>query len=343
MATYNAALGQWTDFCAEEGHDARVGNASPEQAAAFLAWLADSDSVTAGTIAGYKSGLRHHWLQATHHEDATRCPFTSDLVLATLSGIRRALAARDSAQRGSRPVTLSLGPIQLMQLAPYLNGARVASDEEAMLWAAATLGSYGLLRPNEFLGSYLLQDRKLYPHQIRFFDHLGQRIRPGFVGCPHRFEVALGATKADPLATNPPLVIRAKRAVEAMWRWFRRRHAFLAEDQLAPVFKLPGKKALTITALIQVLSVAMRRAGLMKEGEILTGRCFRRGGAADLVAAGASLEQIQAAGRWKSPAMVYTYTDPAVIQRREEAAAAGTASSLRPAAAAPFSLSTASA
>lgn len=334
LAAYGSAMTQWRDFCTEEEHCQAMGPVSPALAAGFLAWLADSDSVAASTIAGYKSGMRHHWLTANDHGDPDACPFTSHLANTAMTGIRRALAKRDQENRAARSVTASVGPRQLVKVHHFFHPPGVLiSDEQAMYWAAATLGAYGLLRPNEFLGSYLHADRKLRPEQIVFFVRAGSQEKAvvgQFNGPPHRFSVRLGPTKADQEGANAPIVIGERLAVEALWLWMRRRSSFAPEDRLGPVFKLPGQRPLTIRQLIDRLELAFHTVDPSAEKISLTGRCFRRGGAADLVQSGASLEQIQHAGRWSSSAMVYTYTDPAVVREREAAAASGSMAPLRP-------------
>ena len=324
---------QWRDFCSEEGHPLSMETVSPQLAAGFLAWLADSDSVAASTISGYKSGMRHHWLVATDQLDPNSCPFTNSLTNTTMTGIRRALAERDQANKSARQVTASVGPRKLVKVHHFFHPpGMLLSDEQAMYWAAATLGAYGLLRPNEFLGSYLHADRKLRPDQITFFaraDSNDKAIVGRFAGPPHRFSIRLGVTKADQVGANAPILIGERIAVEALWLWMRRRLAYSAEDQLGPVFKLPGQRPLTIRLLLDRLELAFRTVD-PHTPIFLTGRCFRRGGAADLVQAGASLAQIQNAGRWNSSSMVYTYTEPAVVREREAAAATGELDSLRP-------------
>jgi hypothetical protein len=341
-ASYASALTQWRDFCAESVDAAHagpdpaeaLGDVGPEQAADFFAWLADSASVTAGTIAGYRSGMRHHWLRQTGWADASN-PFSSHLVDATLRGIARVLAPADRAARAARTVTAALEPRQVARLAAVMlpAGNAPASDEQAMTWAAALIGSYGLLRPNEFLGSYQHQDRHLRASQLEFCIERGTPapvpIALTQADCPSLVRVRLGATKADQAGANAPLVIRARAAVEALWRWSRRRLAYSAATQAGPLFRVEGQRPLSIRALLDRLQTAMRAVDPAWDGR-LTGRCFRRGGASELVRDGASLEEIQQAGRWLSPAMVYTYSDVGAVQARAASASAGTAAPLAP-------------
>ena len=341
LATYRSALTQWRDYCDEEELPADVGTTSPVQAANFFAWLADSESLAATTIKGYASAMRHHWTTANGYRlSADSSPFSTDLSRVTIRGIQRALAPADQAARQDPAVTAPMGPQQLARLKDHfqpsaaIDGVRAqATDERVMLWAAATVASYGLLRPNEFLGSYRHVDRALRPSQLTFFARAGgttQALPGQYEGVPQRVQLTLGATKADQLGTNAPIVIDARLCVEAIWRWMHRRLAFSGEVQAGPVFRLPGQRPLSIRTLLDALTAALR----VVDPHIvhhLTGRCFRRGGASALVQAGASTSDIMQAGRWRSPAMVRTYAEPGVMRAREEAAAAGVQSSLQPA------------
>lgn len=320
---------QWKDYCEESGYSASLGDVGPAQAAGFLAWLADSESVSAGTISGYRSAMRWHWNQERGWPENGN-PFDSQLADATLRGITRTLAPMDRAARAERVVTAALEPKQVVRLNPILS-PDVATDEQVMVWAAALLGSYGLLRPNEFLGSYAHVDRHLRSHQLEYFVHRGTpspvQITVGHHDNPSEVRIRLGATKADQLGKNKPLVIRQRIAVQALWCWSRRRLAYSFETQVGPFFRVEGQRPLSIRSLLDRLQQAMRTVD-PDWNHRLTGRCFRRGGATELVRDGAPLEQIQAAGRWRSPAMVLTYSEPAAVQQRAAAAASGTASPL---------------
>ena len=101
-------------------------------------------------------------------------------------------------------------------------------------------------------------------------------------------------------------------AVDALWRWFGMRPPSTDPH----LFRLPGESPLSIASLTESIANACRADGL---GEIeITGKCFRRGGCSDMVAAGFTTAQIQTVGRWQSSAMVNTYADPA--SRRARAA-----------------------
>ena len=272
--------------------------------------------------------MSYHWNVANGWPSAS--PFDSKLVVAALRGIDKALAPADRAARESRVVTAALEPRQVIRLQGVLT-PRESTDEQVMIWAAALLGSYGLLRPNEFLGSYLHQDRNLRAHQLEFFVQRDTpcpiKLAPGSADNPSSVRLRLGATKADQLGTNKPLVLTGSAVVSALWRWSRRRLAYSADAQGGPFFRVEGQRPLSIRTLLTRLETAMRTVDPAWSHR-LTGRCFRRGGATELVRDGAAIDDIKAAGRWKSTPMVFTYSEPAAVQQRAAAAAAGTASPL---------------
>jgi hypothetical protein len=127
------------------------------------------------------------------------------------------------------------------------------------------------------------------------------------------YSVQLGPTKADQLGRNPPQRIAAAVAVSALWRWahIRRDLGGRAED---PLFQVPGQKALTRKQLFSTIQQwHLAATGVLPK---VTGKAFRRGGNQSLVASGASVPDMQRAGRWRSSAMPAVYSAPAAAAAR---------------------------
>lgn len=253
-------------------------------------------------------------------------PVEDRVVARVLAGIEKEqlparLAARASAPR-SPPLTADL----LESLRPLLEGADPPS---LMRWAAAATAVYGLLRPNELLGSAQHPGRSLSPAAVTFFarpnsDAVAGVPPPGAdiasVPVPDRFHLHLGVTKADARAKNRDLPIAAPVAVRALWRWMHRR------SQLSPtpgdrVFQVPGSPPLTLKGLTGAVSAALSIH--LGRPVRIQGRAFRQGGATTLLAGGAERADIAAMGRWKGVDMIPVYASGAAQSAR--AAAAGRA------------------
>ena len=307
--TYQSGITRFTEYCKGASIPLTVAGITPVVVANWVAHLAESTSLTAGTIGGYKSALRSWFLELSLW-NGTPNPFESPVASQIYAGVRRERIKADLLAKANRPMSIAIGPKLLLRLKPRLDTGGMRAT---MMWAAACLASHSLLRPNEFLGSYQLKDRAMRPEQIAFFAYEGKEtIAPPGGPLPHRYTIRLGVTKADQEGANAPLLVDAPMAVNALWRWFGMRPPS-TDPQL---FRLPGESPLSIASLTESIANACRADGL---GEIeITGKCFRRGGCSDMVAAGFTTAQIQTVGRWQSSAMVNTYADPA--SRRARAA-----------------------
>lgn len=320
--TYAAPLLAYRHYCTQRGLDAEPLAATPEAAGDWLAELALGGRISAATLRTYRSALSTAWEEAGGRgSNPLQDPFVERLV----RGASKLLLTRDLAARAARQITLELTPSVIAQFLPFvLEASSVAATTEgsaspslvpaACSWAATCLGVFGLLRPNEFLWVGQGQSAALTASAITFRVSPRHEAEQGLLprgvavtaeSIPDRFEVALGATKADPLARNGRLVIAARLAVEALWRWMHARRD-AGHTPHAPLFVLANGHALASRVLLnQVGAWYTRLTGATAK---LTGRAFRRGGASAMLSSGASIPDIMAAGRWKTPAMVGVYS-----------------------------------
>jgi hypothetical protein len=339
-----------------KGAEVPATDVTPAMAANFLASFLEPRSklhLSAASVANYKSGVRHWWLEEMGWPDpATRPnPFESAVSRAVLLGVRREKFEADRSAKVSRAVTESVGPALLEKILPHLIPAgslanvptATASDDQLMIWAAANIAAAGLLRPNEFLGSLQHKGRALMLSQLQFYvidcradmdtlirTSVEKPVRSLFR--PRKVVLTLGSTKADQFGDNAPLEIVEPQAVWALWLWCRRRGEagypvkYVHEQ---PLFQVYGEEPLSIRRLCDSIADAIWKTR-SRQGRRphITGRCFRRGGASELVRQGRTLAYIQAIGRWKSAAMPIRYADPSSLAARASAAARGKATPL---------------
>jgi hypothetical protein len=218
---------------------------------------------------------------------------------------------------------IEITPRILLEIEPHALHGMTARDMPTR--AAACMGTFGMLRPNEFLGSPAHPERRLRAAQIAFFapgsDIPLMLTRPeeneGSV--PEYFTIALGATKADQLANNQPHIVAARPAVEALWTWTHKRaeidrarvHCGRPSDPF--LFNHPGGAPMELSTIVKFLQDWLEAMGHGRP--LIAGKSFRRGGASGMVESGAARPEIAAAGRWRSAAMIDTYAN-AAAQRR---------------------------
>lgn len=328
LKAYAAAVANFKAYYRENDWLPEASLVTPEAAANYLAHLAKDTTLASGTISGYSSALRN-WVSRERRWTDEPNPFDSLLVCRTLEGIKRERTPAEAAARAQRPVTAMMGPEALAQLRPYLDPevsttpSKHSTAWRLMIWAAACLGSHCLLRPNEFV-----KDPPLDAWRVTFRSAKGATIAPikgGPTQLAHSAYIHLGVTKADQNATNKAVHTSSPLAVDALWRWATHRVDTGLSEREA-VFFHDGKHRLSLRVLLEALRDAHVAAG--KGPVLLTGRCFRRGGADELVRAGVSAEVVQEHGRWKSRAMVYRYAGQDALAARKQAADVGKATRL---------------
>lgn len=268
------------------------------RAEAWLAALHEQQPLLAsGTIQTYKAALHTRWEESGVAGDN---PWSSQRIRRMMIGIRRTRTSVAAARTISHPPSFEVTPPMLTRIAPCYD---TGYGDDAMQFAAITMGVGAMLRPGELLGS---RDRAaLLVSAVTFYNVDGTVVKGSYGdddSPPLRYTINLGPTKADQLGRNPPSIITNLIAVQSMWRWYRRKLAGDGDD--SPLFAHNGD-SLTIQRLLVRLSSALDTAGIV-HGR-LTGRCFRRGGASYHYGAGSSIATITLQGRWRSQRMIRVY------------------------------------
>ena len=319
--SYGAAVDRYKEFCVAHlpPYSIHPSALTPFIAAEWLASLATKRVLASATIKSYSSALSTWFVEGTLSDSLN--PIESIVVQRTLKGIVRELRPAEVQAREAASAPVELTPALLAQVEQYARPPG-CGNLELMLWAAANIGTYGLLRPSEFLGSHQHRDRALLPEQITFYakpdSMLSMPLLPPGTHVDHcpfpdRFVIALGATKADQLGSNAPLPVAAAPAVRALWRWIHLRR----DSMPAPgsrLFCLPSSAPLACSELLLAVQQWLSALGFVDP--IVRGRTFRRGGASSLMAAGTPQVDVAAAGRWRSQAMPLVYSNAASMQSR---------------------------
>ena len=329
--TYLSAVRRYQADRRAAGLSEKAWDCGPEDAANWLAHVWESGAIdpatqlTSATLKGYKSAMRNWFLKETSWAHGPN-PWESNLVSVVITGLGKDGAERESRSRAKKPQTVLIGPDAIKHLSRVMDPI-CGSNEQLMIWAAACLASHAMLRPNEFLGTYGLEQRHLRLDQIQFLNDNGIEMHPEahspITGGrpPQCFYVNLGVTKADPLAHNKPILVEEPLAVTALWRWMMVRASGL--DPGPQLFRQHGDRSLSIARLCKAIALACLQSGW---GHCkVSGKCFRRGKASEMVAQGHSAVVINAAARWKttSTKMILTYADPGAVAARATAAKAG--------------------
>jgi hypothetical protein len=329
--TYRIAQGQYRAYCTRTGQDGAAGAMTPQSVAGFIADLGERARHLPATIRTYRSALSTLWTECTLGEGGASNPVTSVAVERVLKGIAKRDVEAAIQRRCVADLHMALTP-ELLSSITLTGLAQDESPEIAMMLAAAHLGVYALLRPSELLGSAQHRDRALRVDQVVFSDGPASEMSRGrhrsvglftqaqwlqeaaAANCPDRMFVLLGATKADPLALNPPILIASIPAVLAVWRWM---HIRLFHGAECPeLFRLPGKQPLSTAELTRWLSAKV--SDVLGRPVTILGRAMRRGGASGLVSAGVPAADVAAAGRWRTVAMVDLYSSSESKAQRAE-------------------------
>lgn len=256
----------------------------------WITWLFASD-LAVGTVRTYLYGLAS-W----HVEEGHPSPlYTSHHVWRCWKGMKRWKG--EGGKRIRLPITTSL--LNQIKLRMRLD----SSEQDRLMWAAFTLGAYGLLRLGEFTIRSNKDDRVLRWRHIDWYTASGTRVAlvNGKVSDQaEEYRVLLEASKTDPFRKGVTIRILAPTAVHAMKSYCNKLIGPIAFN--APVFNNATSKnewaPLHRDAVVK--SIQLHLSALGKESSHYIGHSFRKGGAQSLAEAGVSSDVIQAMGRWSS-------------------------------------------
>jgi site-specific recombinase XerD len=317
--TYEAAIRRWKDYCNVLQLDPSPHAMTTEAAANFLASLAHQNIISSNSIRVYRSALSTYFMQGTLGMQGPN-PVDTPAVNLLIRGVKRVKQPEEAAKAQPPPYALTITVLESIR-SIFL---RPDDPQSVMMWAAANLAVYALLRPNEFLGSATYRDRALKPEQIAFFLYPRQIIRAQLLPSgsdvrefelPDRFEIQLGVTKTHQDGETEPVTVAGAPAVEAVWQWLHMRRDLHPKKHEQQLFRVPGSPVLSCAALTSALARAVEQA--TGERQRLTGKSFRKGGASSLLAAGADRDDIKKAGRWNSGSMIEVYADRQAKQQRK--------------------------
>ena len=177
--TYAKAVERYQIFCAAQGWDPSPAAVTAVTAAEFIAALGKEGRLCARTICVHRSAVSTWRLQATLADGPN--PLQSVAVERVIKGIARERQPIEAAAQQRRTPTIEVTPALLAAIQPWLlpRPPRGGTPQQLMVWAAANVATYALLRPSELLGSPQHPDRALLASQITFYmtrgsDHVGE-------------------------------------------------------------------------------------------------------------------------------------------------------------------------
>ena len=271
----------------------------------FVCHCANNLNLGYTTIKLYLCGVKHFYL-SLGYGDITHNMCRLNL---TLRGIKKATA---KAVKTRIPLTTDL----ISNLHSVLAAGLVDTDSDILLWAAICVGFFAGLRCGEFtVKSAFNPDIHLCKGDVIFaFDSsLGKAY------CT----LTLRASKTDPFRQGCQLLLYATGhtlcPITALQAYMARRTTFSLES---PLFCLPNGTPLTRKKFIELLRLALEKAGLPSNS--FCGHSLRRGFATSLSLAHTPETIIQTLGRWSSNCYKrYIDTPKSVVANAQQAIACG--------------------
>lgn len=295
---YQSNFDAYAAFCKEGGLP--LAPPSWPTAAAFVAYLADSGTRQAKTIAGIFTGVKTSWtlrrqpMQLPHLDPEGKALF--DLVM---KGVKRSpLLAKP------KRVRLPLGGAELK----LLRAAKPAPP----LWAACTMLFFGFLRGSELMYTTATGPRGeliVVSHGLMWGDLTWEK---------DAVVVRISRSKTDQQAlgwdgrlfrTGGPLC--PVEAITAVWRVTP--PAWRNDHQ--PMFRGPGGRAWSLDHFRKLLKAAVKAAGL-DPGSYNT-HSFRSGAASEASRGNVPPALIGLMGRWKSDIWRTAYVQPKQAEMRK--------------------------
>lgn len=297
--TYSAARNSYKAFCEEITGTLGDYEITAGRVAEWLTWLADIGQLSGDTIETYLSGISTWFVERTSGAAIEPVnPTSLRWVRRVLTGIQKDRAPVDQRRREENPIT---PPLTMDTIRTLKNAYNLSDPYELNLFAAAALAVGALTRPNALLGTPTYPNRGVQAQHITFFTRERTALSRTEGACgltPDHCEVRLPVDKNDQLHRGQTRIVSAPTVVQALWNLWRQRPT---EGHL---FRSKQGKPLQSQTLITSLKSAYEKVRL-PGGEHLTAKCFRRGGASTLAGAGASTEEIAAAGGWSHQAGTY--------------------------------------
>jgi hypothetical protein len=290
-STYRSAIRSYVKFATHF----QCNMALPIDAQDIVLWITYlfTANLSIGTVRTYLYGIAS-W----HIEEGHSSPLLASVhVWRCWKGMKRWKG--DGEKKVRRPITTSL----LSKVQQLMN---MHKAYDRMIWAAYTLGTYGLLRLGEFTIRTNKDDRILCWRHIDWFTSSGERV-PLLNGKVNEnaqeYRVLLESSKTDPFRRGVTIRILAPTAVKAM-----KSHCNgLTITPLfnAPVFDMAAdyankQKCVPMNRDTVVKSIQAHLTQLGEIGQHYNGHSFRKGGAQTLAEANVATDTIQTMGRWTS-------------------------------------------
>ena len=295
---------------------------TPASVSNWIASLADAAKpLKASTLHTYRSAVSTWWREETRSDGVN--PATHEYPGRVLRGVENAqLPSRLAAPRAHATLTVEL----LLRMRAKL--CATSGELPTRLWAACCLGVSALVRPGELFGRPPGAKQRDPPLRaaVTFFDASSAIVAHGSGGTPHAFEWRVGPTKTDRTGKDSTRLVAAQFAVRALWEWCELRHM---RAEASPYLFALDNSLLTEYSVLSALTAAHSASGL--GAATFSGKCFRQGGSATLIAAGVPNEDVMRAGSWKSSGMPSLYAGHSAVNQRRLAVSAASDPSWQPA------------
>jgi hypothetical protein len=267
----------------------------------WITWLAGTKLVGFKTIKTYLAGLT-----ATTIDSGFKDPIKDgNIIYRLLRGIKRT--------HGTQPKQIRL-PITSAIIRKLV--ARIPrhqqSYEDKLLFAAASTGTFGLLRAGEFVQTDHNQTQLLTLMQLNLFNSQNNPINihnasPEQFATAQYYTIHLAQSKADPFRFGADIVIGNTIAVQAMIDYL-----IIHPTRVIPTSTLfVDRNGHNLTRSQLMINIRQHLIHChVKDAHLYHGHSFRKGGAQTLKELGVDTETIQLLGRWSSDAHILYTTTP---------------------------------
>jgi hypothetical protein len=307
--TYSAGFNSYKLFAftfgivktkSESGYAQQLLPPSISSIALWITWLAGIKALSFKTIKTYLAGLT-----ATIVEAGFKDPIRDNFIIyQLLRGVKRTIGMQSKQIR--LPITSTIIRTLIDRIPRHQQ-----CYEDKLLFAAASTGTFGLLRAGEFVQTDHNQTELLTLAQLSLFNShntpinihtaLGEQLATA-----NYYVIHLIQSKADPFRFGADIIIGNKIAVQAMIDYL-----VLHPRRLIPtaaLFVNHNGNNLTRTQLMINIRHHLMECNV-KDAQLYHGHSFRKGGAQTLKELGVDASTIKLLGRWSSDAhMLYTTT-----------------------------------